>query len=671
MQTTTGRMRAGNAARALWTVGFLVFVAHAAYNGFGVGRGTYDALTSPWMPFAVFLACAAVSFARGLSQRRERAAWWALAVGLLLYSLGQLYWVLVLSNEPAPSFPTGADLLWLSLCPFALAAIVLLVRARGVLVRGELWLDGAIGGLAVASLAVVIIFKLVIDPVAALHAAPANLAFALADALVVGFGVGACAVLGWRPPRCLVVLIAGFGAQAVQDTWYLSTLVRGTLTPGTLLDSCWLLGLLLITAAAAWPRPVPPIARQPRPGALVAFPFVFALVAVALSAYEALAERTLAVPVALTALTLVAVVVRFALTFRAHLRTIEISGRQALTDALTGLGNRRKLLGDAEVWLAETTPEEPVTLAIFDLDGFKGYNDSYGHPAGDALLQRLAAKLVDAVAPWGMAYRLGGDEFCVLLRADEYEGLRALAVAAAALTEEGDAFTVGSSYGSVVAPDEADTVTEALRRADQRLYAAKETRGSGRAHEACQVLREILLESEPDLDDHHDVVGRLALGVGRRLRLDGTELRNVVRAAELHDIGKIAIPDAILHKPAPLDADEWEFMKRHTTIGERFLASIPTLQPIAQLVRSSHERFDGEGYPDGLAGDEIAIGARIIFACDAYHAMTADRPYRAGMSHEQAIAELRSHSGSQFDPDVVDALCAELAALARQAPVHP
>jgi two-component system cell cycle response regulator len=665
---STRRSRGRNAARALWTLGFLVFAAHAVYNVLGVGRGTFDAIVSPWTPFGVFVACAAASVARGLSQRRERAAWWALGAGLLLYALGQAYWVLVLADEPSASFPTAADLLWLSLSPCAVAAIVLLARAQGTRTRGELWLDGAIAGLAIASLAVLVIFELVIDPLAALHAAPANLAFALADALVVGFGVAACAVLGWRPPRSLLVLIIGFAAQALQDTAYLSALVHGTLTSGGLLDSCWLLGLLLISAAAVWPRPARAAARQPRRGALVAFPFVFALAAVALVGYEALAERISPVPIALTVLTLVAVVVRFAHTFRSHLTMLASSEREAVTDALTGLRNRRALLRDAERALATATPAHPVTLAIFDLDGFKTYNDTYGHPAGDALLVRLGHKLAHAVAPAGRAYRLGGDEFCALLWGDRLERRQALAAATAALTEEGEAFTVRNSYGSVVAPDETAGVTEALRRADQRLYAAKDSRGSGRAHEACQLLRQVLIESEPELDGHHAIVGRLAHAVARRLRLDGSELRTVVRAAELHDIGKIAIPDAILHKPAPLNDEERAFMRRHTTIGERFLASIPTLEPLARLVRSSHERFDGAGYPDGLAGKEIPLGARIILACDAYDAMTADRPYRAGMPREQAIAELRRNTGSQFDPAVIDALCAELAELEVQTP---
>lgn len=181
MHSSNGSSRARCAARVLWSVGFLVFAAHAAYTTFGVGQGTFDAIAGPWTPFIVFVLCAAVSLVRGLSHARERAAWCALGVGLLLYALGQLYWVVVLGNQPPSGFPSGADLLWLGLGPCALITIVLFVRAQRVQTHGELWLDGVIAGLAVASLAVLVIFALVIDPLAALHAAPGNLAFALAD----------------------------------------------------------------------------------------------------------------------------------------------------------------------------------------------------------------------------------------------------------------------------------------------------------------------------------------------------------------------------------------------------------------------------------------------------------------------------------------------------------
>jgi len=147
--------------------------------------------------------------------------------------------------------------------------------------------------------------------------------------------------------------------------------------------------------------------------------------------------------------------------------------------------------------------------------------------------------------------------------------------------------------------------------------------------------------------------------VAARLGLDGAELEDVVRAAELHDIGKTAIPDAILYKPGRLDSEEWRFMRRHAIIGEKILSAAPALAQTAKLVRSTHERPDGNGYPDGLRGEEIPLGSRIIFVCDAFDAMTSQRPYQSQRSTAEALAELRRCAGTQFDPDVVEAFCEE------------
>jgi two-component system, cell cycle response regulator len=160
-------------------------------------------------------------------------------------------------------------------------------------------------------------------------------------------------------------------------------------------------------------------------------------------------------------------------------------------------------------------------------------------------------------------------------------------------------------------------------------------------------------------------VAVLAEEVARGLGLAPHVVEQVHQAAQLHDVGKIAIPDAILHKPGPLDADDWNFIQRHTTIGERIVNAAPALAQVAVLVRSTHERYDGGGYPDGLTGEAIPIGARIIFACDAFDAMIGDRPYRLGMTVHDALEELRRCSGTQFDPEVVAAL---EAALAQQTP---
>jgi HD-GYP domain-containing protein (c-di-GMP phosphodiesterase class II) len=155
------------------------------------------------------------------------------------------------------------------------------------------------------------------------------------------------------------------------------------------------------------------------------------------------------------------------------------------------------------------------------------------------------------------------------------------------------------------------------------------------------------------------MVAELAVAVGRRLGLYGEDIDEIARAAELHDIGKVGIPDAVLSAPRALDEIEWELMRQHTILGERILNAAPALRPVARIVRASHERWDGAGYPDGLAGEDIPKGARIVAVCDAYEAMTSERPYRRAVSHEQACAELRAMAGRQFDPEVVEAFLLE------------
>jgi diguanylate cyclase (GGDEF)-like protein len=289
---------------------------------------------------------------------------------------------------------------------------------------------------------------------------------------------------------------------------------------------------------------------------------------------------------------------------------------------------------------------------FFDLDGFKAYNDSFGHAAGDALLRRLGERLRAAVTDSGRAYRLGGDEFCALLRDRSDAGVER---AAAALSESGAEFRIGSSYGSVMMPDEVPSPEQALQLADARMYEHKRRGRPSSRLQTRNVLMQVLSEREPELLTHIGGVTQLSVEVGLEMGLDAEDADVLVRAAELHDIGKVAIPDAILHKPGPLDDVEWDLMRQHTIVGERIVAVAPALRPVAKLVRASHERWDGKGYPDGVAGEEIPLGARIVAVCDTYDAMTTDRSYRDAASHDEALAELRRCAGTQFDPVVVDA----------------
>ena len=246
------------------------------------------------------------------------------------------------------------------------------------------------------------------------------------------------------------------------------------------------------------------------------------------------------------------------------------------------------------------------------------------------------------------------------MRAESGDVVGSIEEAVAALSEHGSGFSVTPSHGSVRIPDDAADITLAFQLADQRLYLQK---GSRRRSRDCEQVRDVLMqalrEKQPDLDEHIAGVASLAQAVARALGLTAEEVDEVTRAAELHDIGKMAVPDAILSKPAGLDDSERALMRQHTVIGERILAVAPALRSVGTLVRHSHERYDGHGYPDGLVGEEIPMGARVIAVCDAFDAMTTDRPYQSAVPLTEALAELRRCAGGQFDPVIVEAFCQE------------
>jgi diguanylate cyclase (GGDEF)-like protein len=335
---------------------------------------------------------------------------------------------------------------------------------------------------------------------------------------------------------------------------------------------------------------------------------------------------------------------------------LDASRKEANTDSLTSLPNRRALMRDLEAELAQASDAQPLILALFDLNGFKQYNDTFGHLAGDALLVRVGDRLRRMLASSAIAYRMGGDEFCVLAAADVSGGAAIARRAASALSEKGEAFKIDCAYGVANLPREASSASDALRLADQRMYERKAGRVSA-SRQSTDVLLKVLSERSPGLHEHISEVAQLATMVAESLGLPESEVKRIELAAELHDVGKAAIPDTILNKAGPLDAEEWEFVRRHTEIGERIVSAAPSLAHAAELVRCHHERFDGTGYPDHLAGEDIPFSASIIAVCDAFGAMTRDRPYSDAISVADAIAELRRCSGSQFHPRVVRAFC--------------
>jgi diguanylate cyclase (GGDEF)-like protein len=337
---------------------------------------------------------------------------------------------------------------------------------------------------------------------------------------------------------------------------------------------------------------------------------------------------------------------------------LSLTATEARTDQLTGLHNRRALVEELD---QRTARGESFMLALADLNGFKGYNDSFGHAAGDALLRRLGGKLTKGCGEHGIAARLGGDEFCVLLfghRSAREVG----ALVESMLSEEGEGFRISASCGIASVPDEADSSSSALRVADERMYAAKFRSRPSVEHDMSVALTQMLDESHPGMGSHVEAVALLAVGCAEALGLSGEEVRSVERTAELHDLGKVGIPSSILTKPKPLDDDEWELMRTHSMIGERILTGVPSMKRVATAVRGSHERWDGGGYPDGIAGEAIPIASRIVAAADSFCAMTEARPYAQARTVESAIGELRRCSGTQFDPAVVVAFVQQLEA---------
>ena len=593
---------------------------------------------------------------------RERLAWALIGSGVLAWALGNLYYTAVLYDVDEPPIPSLADAGFLLFPVLALTGALLLARTRARNLPKTLWTDGLIAALAVTSVSAAIVFE------TALHAAEGkplavatSLAYPLTDLVLIGVIVGALAGTGWRLDRTWVPLALGVLTFWLADSLYLVQTAQGTYSAPAWFDNGWTLGLLLIAFASWQPadrrRPAVPETLR-----FIAVPLGFGAVGLAVLVYGALAGLN-PLAVGLSAASLVAVMGRLVLTFRENVTMLRVSRTEALTDALTGLGNRRALANDLDRAIPLADDAHPLVLVLFDLDGFKHYNDTFGHPAGDALLERLGSGLETYLKDRGRAYRMGGDEFCALFEPGDDVADPIIAGAASTLSESGEGFEVRCSYGSIVLPREADAATEALRIADQRMYMQKNAGVSSATRQSKDVLLRALTERNPELSGNLQGVAALAELTAQRLGLEPDEVEQVRHAAELHDVGKVAIPDAILSKPGPLDPREWEFIRRHTLMGERIISAAPALGSVAALVRSSHERWDGTGYPDRLAAHDIPFGSRIVAVTDAFEAMTADRPYLPARAPEQVLAELRRCAGTQFDPVVVEAFCAAWADL--------
>jgi diguanylate cyclase (GGDEF)-like protein len=640
--------------RALLAATMLGVLAYAAFIAAGEPAEVTDA-ASIWVYHATLLLAALTCFVGAATVRGQRGVWTAFGLGLLFWTAADLYWTLAYTNVAKTPYPSLADVGYLAALPCFYVGIALLIKRRVGHFTFASWLDGAIGGLAAAALGTALLAPALVgltkgDAPAVLT----NLAYPLGDVLLVSFILGALVVSGFRGAGAFLAIIAGLITWTAGDGIYLyQEAVSGY--SGGWLDEVWLVGPLLIASGVALS-----FTHQPRRriySSQMTFPALFAAIAVGVLVWDHF-SRQHEISVWLSAATLAAVIVRMAISFRENSGLLAALDADASTDSLTELGNRRKLMVDLEAAIRAAPEVRDHVFAIYDLDGFKRYNDTYGHPAGDSLLRRLGANLAGAaVEANGSAYRLGGDEFCILVPSRGRQPGDVVEAGRSALTEYGEGFRVGASAGAVVLAADATVASEALRLADRRLYTDKNARSGRVDRQSHELLLALLREHEPELADHHEDVSRLAVAVGRELAFDAEEIDVLRRAAQFHDIGKIAIPEEILRKPGPLNEIEWELMRKHTLVGERLLGTFPSMTPVARLVRASHERWDGRGYPDGAAGEEIPLGARVITVCDAFDAMRSRRPYTTQRDQQSALAELREGAGTQFDPQLVDLFC--------------
>ena len=353
---------------------------------------------------------------------------------------------------------------------------------------------------------------------------------------------------------------------------------------------------------------------------------------------------------------------------------------RAVRDPLTDLPTPEVLLARLEAEVERSRRHgRPLSVVVMDVDGFRQVNARHGRAVGDALLKAVGSLLSSWSRVSDEVSRTSADEFTLTLpetcAADAQKFIGRVVL-------ELEVLQVGPLNGVSISAGVAEyhrsvSVGELIANAGTALNAARAA-GGGRSHaagadasatdepahnphqDAVMALAEALNERDRYTGEHSEEVVDLVSGVARGLGLNDQDIARVKVAALLHDIGKVAIPDGILNKPGKLDEGEWKLMREHPVIGERILRAIPGMGSIARIVRHEHERFDGAGYPDGISGDQIPIGSRIILACDAYHAMTSDRPYRKAMPHAEAVRELAKGAGTQFDPQVTEILIGAL-----------
>jgi diguanylate cyclase (GGDEF)-like protein len=473
----TRRFAALQAAVGVVLFGGAGLVALHYWAGFGGG----DLDTALGLIYdAVVVSAGVACLLRASRGGRERPAWLVIAAAVFAWAAAEVYWTLYIEANAEAPYPSPADIGYLAFYPLAVAGLCQLVRAHADRLDPRLWMDGAIAALGTAALGAALVFEFAADRTSgsALQIAT-TLAYPLGDVVLLALVVGIIALTRGRPGRTWSLLLAGLTAMAIADVAFTFQSYEAALPGGGWVEPLYMLSAVLI-GAEAWAPEAAKIQPEGHFDGLreVIVPAIVAVTMVALVVMQYFAHAS-ALTTALWSATMLAVVSRLALSVRANKRLLEL----VRTDPLTGLGSQGRLQMDLE----QRDPRasvKPLTVMLFDLNGFKHYNDTFGHPAGDKMLGTLGKRLGLAVAGFeaqATAYRLGGDEFLVLLKAGivdlELESRDELAVRAAeALTSRGRGFDLGASWGIASVPEEADSPAEAMQLADMRMYAQKESR---------------------------------------------------------------------------------------------------------------------------------------------------------------------------------------------------
>jgi diguanylate cyclase (GGDEF)-like protein len=463
-------------------IGFVLFggaLVVTLVDWLGIGGSGLESFVNGPLYDAVVVSAGLACLLKADKAGSERVAWLAMAAAVLCWAASEIYWTAFLVGDPSPPYPSPADIGYLAFYPLAATAVYLLVRARARELDWRLWMDGLIAALGTAALGAALIFEFVADRTTGTPVQIATtLAYPVGDILMLALVVGVVALTRWRPGRTWSLLLVGLAALVVADVAYTLQSTDASLPGGDWIEPIYLLAAVCIGAEAWQTRAdtIQPMARFDGWRELMV-PAFFATVMIGLFAMQYF-SRASGLTTVLWAATMVAVIARLGLSVRENKRLLE----QVRTDHLTGLGNQGRLQVDLAARCLRAG-EEPLTLILLDLNGFKRYNDTFGHPAGDAMLERMGAQLLEVLGSDGDAYRIGGDEFAVLTTAADGRNGAVAKRTAEALTASGPGFELSAAWGTVTIPEEADAPAPAMQLADVRMYAQKESRRLSHDHD--------------------------------------------------------------------------------------------------------------------------------------------------------------------------------------------